>query len=316
MQVITDRSGGPRPPQGCALTIGAYDGVHLGHRAVLERTRREAERLGAATAVVTFDRHPASVVRPESAPKLLTSLEHKLELLDEAGIDYTYVVQFDAQRAREDAKHFVKEVLVDSLSVRCIVVGSDFHFGRGRAGNLALLAEMGRSNGFEAFGIDLLGVGGETTAVVSSTAIRAAVAAGQVERAAELLGRYHELRGEVQGGDQRGRTIGFPTANVAVPGEMALPADGIYACWYLRPDGTRRPAAVNVGRRPTFYEQAEKSLVEAFLIDFSGDLYGEQAAVQFVAYQRPELKFDSVDALVAQMALDVDQTRQILARAG
>lgn len=314
MQVITDHSGGPRPPRGCALTIGAYDGVHRGHRLVLERTRSEAGRLGAATAVVTFDRHPASVVRPESAPKLLTSLDHKLELLEAAGIDYTYVVQFDAERAHEEAAHFVKEVLVAKLAARCVVVGSDFHFGRRRAGNLALLTELGRTHGFEAFGIDLLG-DEAASVVVSSTAIRSAVAAGRVERAAELLGRYHELRGEVQGGDQRGRTIGFPTANVGVPTEMALPADGIYACWYLRPDGSCWPAAVNVGRRPTFYEQADQSLVEAFLIDFSGDLYGERAAVQFVAYQRPELKFDSVDALVAQMTLDVEESRRILAGA-
>ena len=281
---------------------------------MLERTKAEALRRGAKTAVVTFDRHPASIVRPQSAPKLLTSLAHKLELLAEAGVDYTYVVHFDKQRSQEPATDFVREVLVECLSARCVVVGQDFHFGSNRGGNVALLRAEGLQYGFDAIGIELLGLDGDAQgdAPVSSTAIRAAVAAGRVTDAAAMLERYHELRGRVEGGDKRGRTIGFPTANVAVPAEMALPADGIYACWYLRPDGVRLPAAVNVGRRPTFYEQADQSLVEAFLLDFSEDLYGEPARVQFVEYLRPELKFDSVDALVTQMQGDVQRTRSVL----
>ncbi len=314
MDVISEPAACPPGLEGCAVTIGAYDGVHRGHRAVIERTEQEAASRGARTAVVTFDRHPAAVVRPGSAPKLLTSLDHKLELLDAAGVDIAYVVRFDDQRAHESAEDFVKEVLVDCLRVRCVVVGADFHFGKGRRGNVALLGQLGAENGFDAIGIDLLPRGGGTDEVVSSTAIRAAVAAGDVEAAARMLGRWHELRGEVIGGDQRGRTIGFPTANVAIGAEMALPADGIYAAWYLRPDGSRHAAAVNVGRRPTFYEDGER-LVEAFLLDFSGDLYGERAAVQFVARLRAELKFDSVEALVAQMDLDVAEARDVLSRA-
>jgi riboflavin kinase/FMN adenylyltransferase len=197
-----------------------------------------------------------------------------------------------------------------------VVVGSDFHFGRGRSGNVRLLEAEGRRLGFDAIGLDLVPVRDGSGAIVSSTAIRSAVAAGAVERAAAMLGRWHELRGEVVTGDQRGRTIGFPTANVAVPGEMAMPGDGIYAGWYVRPDGTRHPAAINVGRRPTFYESATEALLEAYLLDFSGDLYGERARVQFVAHLRPELKFDSVDALVAQMRLDVEESRRVLAGAG
>lgn len=312
MEVIDDLAPCPTP-RGTAVTIGAYDGVHLGHRSVIERTRAEADRLGAATAVVTFDRHPAAVVRPDSAPKLLTSLDHKLELLAEAGVDYTYVVHFDHERSQESADDFVQEVLVQCLRARCVVVGADFHFGRGRSGNVASLAAEGRELGFEAIGLDLVPGRDGSGMIVSSTAIRAAVAAGAVERAATMLGRWHELRGDVVTGDQRGRTIGFPTANVAVPGEMALPGDGIYAGWYVRPDGSRHAAAINVGRRPTFYETAEESLLEAYLLDFAGDLYGERARVQFVAHQRPELKFDSVEALVTQMQADVEECRRVLA---
>lgn len=311
MDVITEPAACPSGLEGCAVTIGAYDGVHRGHRAVIERTKLEAARLRARTAVVTFDRHPAAVVRPESAPRLLTSLQHKLELLDDAGVDVTYVVRFDADRAHEAATDFVKEVLVDCLRARCVVVGSDFHFGRHRKGNVAMLEQLGRDYGFEAVGIDLLGGGDGPTEVISSTRIRAAVAAGDVATAARLLGRWHELRGLVTTGDQRGRTIGFPTANVTIGTEMAIPADGIYAGWYVRPDGSRYAAAINVGRRPTFYEEGEL-LVESFLLDFAGDLYGEQARVQLVERLRPELKFDTVEALVEQMHLDVAEARNVL----
>ena len=310
--MITDADRCPRG-DGCAVTIGAFDGVHLGHLAVIERTHAEARRLGAKTAVVTFDRHPASIVRPASAPKLLTSLEHKLELLEQAGVDYVYVVHFDQQRSLESADEFIAEVLIGCLAARAVVVGEDFHFGRGREGNLALLRERGREQGFEAVGLALVPVRDGSGAIVSSTAIRSAVAAGDVGRAASMLGRLHELRGEVTTGDRRGRTIGFPTANVAVPGEMALPGDGIYAGWYVRPDGSRHATAINVGRRPTFYEAAEESLLEAFLMDFEGDLYGERARVEFLAHLRPELKFDSVDALVTQMREDVAEARRVLA---
>ena len=311
MHVVSDLSACPRPERGAVVTIGAYDGVHLGHRALIAEVRQRAERLDCATAVVTFDRHPAMVVRPESAPKLLTDLDQKLELLAETGIDYTLVVHFDEDRSHESAEDFVHEVLVGCLNAKAVVVGHDFHFGHGRRGNVALLTQMGGELGFDVLGLRL--VGGDPP--YSSTRIRALLGEGDVEAAATLLGRPHEVRGTVQRGDARGRTLGFPTANIEVPGEILLPADGIYAGWYRRPDGSRHMAALSLGRRPTFYEHAESSLLEAYLLDFEGDLYGERAAAEFVARLRGEERFDSVEALVAQIGADVEATRTTLAAA-
>ncbi len=309
VKVIDDLRGQRAGDLRYAVTIGGYDGVHRGHRMVIERTRQEAEARGGALAVVTFEPHPAFVVRPESAPKLLTTLEQKLELLDSLGVDATYVVRFDAERASETAEDFVNEVLVGCLHAVCVVVGADFHFGKGRGGNVSLLQRMGGAGGFDTIGLELLQ---SEPGVISSTAIRGFIAAGDVEQAAVLLGRHHELRGTVIDGDKRGRTLGFPTANVAVPQEILLPGDGIYAGWYVRPDGSRHPTAINVGRRPTFYQEATHALVEAFLLDFSDDLYGEQARVVFTHRLRGEAKFDSVDALVVQMQDDVAETRRVL----
>ncbi|WP_208029671.1 bifunctional riboflavin kinase/FAD synthetase [Rhabdothermincola sediminis] len=315
MQVLRDIETWPRPTRGTAVTIGAYDGVHLGHRAVIASVRDLAAAHGLATAVVTFDRHPAAVVRPDSAPPLLTDLEQKLELLATTGVDYTLVLHFDDARSKEPAEEFVTEVLVGSLNARAVVVGEDFHFGHRRSGNVALLRDMGAKLGFEVLGIDLVGTDGRPAAGeerVSSTAIRKALRHGDLARANRLLGRFHEVRGAVVGGDKRARELGFPTANIAVPSEICLPADGIYAGWYLRPDGLARPAALSLGRRPTFYEDAESSLLEAHLLDFEGDLYGEPARVRFVERLRDERKFDSVDALVEQMERDCRQARRIL----
>lgn len=316
MQVLRDIETWPRPTRGTAVTIGAYDGVHLGHRAVIARVRDLAAAHGLATAVVTFDRHPAAVVRPDSAPPLLTDLEQKLELLATTGVDYTLVLHFDDARSKEPAEEFVTEVLVGGLNARAVVVGEDFHFGHRRSGNVALLRDMGAKLGFEVLGIDLVGTDGRPAAGeerVSSTAIREALSHGDLARANQLLGRCHEVRGAVVDGDKRARELGFPTANIAVPSEICLPADGIYAGWYLRPDGLARPAALSLGRRPTFYEDAESSLLEAHLLDFEGDLYGEPARVRFVERLRDERKFDSVDALVEQMERDCQQARGILA---
>lgn len=300
------------------VTIGAYDGVHLGHRAVIAAAQKRAADLGAQSVVVTFDRHPAEVVRPQSAPKLLTDLRQKLELLASTGVSATLVVPFDADRATESPEHFVREVLVGGLGVKAVVVGDDFHFGRERQGNVELLRRLGDELGFVVEGLDLVGDDGEPNPLhkVSSTEIRALLRAGDARGAARLLGRHHEVRGPVVHGDARGRTLGFPTANVAVPTEICLPADGIYAGWYIRPNGDVLPAAINLGRRPTFYDAQPYSLLEAFVIDWSGDLYDEPAHVQFVERLRAELKFDSIDALVTQMHADVEQARRILSAAG
>ncbi|MEY2458630.1 MAG: riboflavin kinase / adenylyltransferase [Acidimicrobiaceae bacterium] len=315
MQTLRALDACPRPPLGTAVTIGAYDGVHLGHRAVIATVQRLAVERGLATAVVTFDRHPASVVRPESAPRLLTDLDQKLELLEETGVDYSLVVHFDEERSRESAEDFVREVLVGCLNAKLVVVGADFHFGHQRRGNVALLEQMGRELGFEVLGMSLVGPDGvpaRDEVQVSSTAIRRALVAGDVALANKLLGHDYEVRGLVEHGDERGRTWGFPTANVAVSEEILLPADGIYAGWYERPSGERVPAAISLGRRPTVYEAQPYRLLEVHLLDWDGDLYGEQAKVRFVAHLRDEQKFDSADDLIEQMHRDCDEARRRL----
>ena len=312
VQVILDNDPSPESIEGCAATIGVYDGVHLGHQAVIRATQAEAAAHGVPTAVVTFDRHPATVLRPENAPLQLTTLEQKLELLELAGVECTFVVHFDEARAKEAAEDFVAEVLVDRLRARSIVVGEDFHFGHQRRGNVALLRRMGEEHGFTVDGLGLLPSPTGATEPVSSTAIRRALAGGDVAAASAMLGRNYELRGTVVQGDQRGRLLGFPTANVPVPSAMAVPADAVYAGWYIRADGSRYPAAINLGRRPTFYEHADTSLLEAHLIDFSGDLYDEAARIEFVQLLRSEMRFDGIDALVAQLSQDVATARQVL----
>jgi riboflavin kinase/FMN adenylyltransferase len=313
MEIVTDLDGCTPPAGGSAVTIGAYDGLHLGHRALLAELRRRAAADGLVTTVVTFDRHPATVVRPASAPLLLCDPEQKLELLAEAGVDRTIVLTFDDTRADETAEEFVSEVLVRALATRVVVVGENFHFGHGRKGDVALLADLGASSGFTVDGVRLASADGSAGAgPISSTRIRALVAAGDVAAAARLLGRPHQVRGPVVHGDARGGSeLGYPTANIAVPEGIALPAPGIYAGVYQRPDGSQWPSAVSVGLRPMFYEEGPL-LVEAHLLDFAGDLYGEPARLSFVERLRDEQTFPSVDGLVAQMAADVAEARRIL----
>jgi riboflavin kinase / FMN adenylyltransferase len=312
VQVVREPGPCTRPDEGTAVAIGVFDGVHLGHQHVLAEARRLAAERRALSAVVTFDRHPAAVVRPESAPKLLTDLEQRLELLAGLGMDLTYVVTFDEARSKESAEDFIETVLVDCLAAKAVVVGADFHFGHQRRGNVELLRQVGRTAGFEVDGIELLASKEEGVEAISSTAIRAALAAGDLASANRMLGRPHEVRGVVTEGDRRGRELGYPTANVAVPADICLPADGIYAGWHVRPGGPAHPAAINLGRRPTFYADADTSLLETHLLDFEGDLYDEPARVRFVARLRDEVRFDSVDDLVRQMATDVDDARTVL----
>ena len=294
------------------ITIGAYDGVHRGHQAVVSDVKRLASDLGCRSVVVTFDRHPASVVRPESAPKLLTDLDQKLELLEATGVDATVLVRFDEQQSFESATDFVERVLVKCLATRTVVVGSDFHFGRHRSGNVALLRELGAIHDFDVQPRELVPRTDGVDEPISSTAIRRALAGGQVELAAQLLGHAFEARGPVVKGDQRGRQLGFPTANVEVSNQLCVPADGVYAGWYQRPDGVTHPCAINLGRRPTFFEHADHSLLEAHLIDFTGDLYTEAARVQFTHFLRSERKFDGIDALITQLKQDIENARAVL----
>jgi riboflavin kinase/FMN adenylyltransferase len=314
MEVVRGPDNCPAPVRGSAVTIGAYDGVHLGHRHLIGALRSMAEERDLDTVVVTFDRHPATVVRPASAPLLLTDLEQKIELLADCGVDRTVVVEFDETRANETAEDFVTEVLVEALGAKVVVVGEDFHFGHGRKGNVALLAEMGARYGFEVVGLGL--EADRAGEAVSSTRIRRLLADGDVGAAARLLGRYHQIRGVVVRGDGRGGPeLGYPTANLDVPADVALPGEGIYACRYERADGSVHDAAASVGRRPTFHTGDGAPVLEAFLLDFDGDLYGERARVTFIERLRDDQRFDSVDDLVAQMGRDVAAARVALASA-
>lgn len=317
--IIDDFTSCPWPGSRSVVTIGAFDGLHIGHRAIIERVvslARSAVHPAERAVLLTFDRHPASLVRPESAPKLLSEHGRKLELLAETDLDAAAVIRFDAAQAAEDPEDFVERVLVRCLAARTVVVGEDFHFGRGRRGNVALLRELGTKHGFDVEPVPLVsGDGG----VASSTAIRAAVAAGDIVTANELLSRPFELAGVVRRGDQRGRTIGFPTANVEVSSIFSVPAEGVYAAWYVRDLGGGRevhlPAAVNIGRRPTFYESAADVSIEAHVIDATDlDLYGEVARLRFVERLRGERKFTGVEDLTTQLRHDVDAARDILLR--
>lgn len=294
------------------VTIGAYDGVHLGHQAVIRQVRDRARELECDSVVVTFDKHPAAIVRPESAPKILTDIDQKLELLAATGVDATFIVTFTDEQSHEDPADFVRRVLVEGLGARLVVVGEDFHFGYKRKGNVALLGELGQQHDFEVAPIRLMARPDGVDEPVSSTAIRRALAGGQVEIATLLFGRPFETRGVVVHGDKRGGLIGFPTANIEVPDVMCLPADGVYAGRCTRADGTRHGCAINLGRRPTFYEHAEHSILEAHLIDFSDNLYDEHLRVTFEHFLRSERKFEGLDALKAQLSADVANARAVM----
>ena len=314
MQVLRDRVDRLPPGSATAISIGVFDGVHLGHQHVLRQLRVEADRLGVSTAVVTFDTHPALVLRPESAPRLLTTLPQKLELLAANGVDVAYVVHFDLDRATTTAEEFVREVFVDALRARAIVVGEDFHFGKDRGGNVERLRALGEAAGFVVRGLELIRHAPGAPEPVTSTAVRRALAGGEVAAAAAMLGRPYELRGTVVAGDGRGARLGFPTANIAVPPHLAWPADAVYAGWYARPDGSRHACAINIGRRPTFVPHAAHSVIEAHLLDMDVELRGEDARLSFVDLLRSEQRFNSAHALAAQIERDVEHARAVLAR--
>lgn len=304
------------PGEGNAVTIGFYDGVHLGHRALIGAALDASRRRGIGCTVVTFDRHPAQVLRPQSAPLLLCDLDQKLELLAALGVDQTLVIHFDEERSHDSPEHFVRSVLTDALGARLVVVGEDFHFGHRRSGNVALLAEMGAALGFDVVGHHLIGTDGTDARPelqVSSTAIRRALAEGRLSDANAMLGRAHEMRGPVADGDKRGRTIGFPTANVAIRPEILMPADGIYSGWLVRESGETLPSAIYVGTRPTFYENEPASLLEVHCLDWAGDLYGETVAVRFEHRLRGDRRFETIEGLTAQLAIDCQRAKELTA---
>ena len=312
IQIINDQSSIPDNAKGTAATIGVYDGVHLGHCQLLSQLREKSKERGLATAVITFDQHPTRVTSPQNAPKLLTSFSQKMELFESQGIDYAYIIKFDKRRSMTPAAEFFQSVFVEGVKAKAIIVGEDFQFGHNREGDVAFLKREGAKEDIEVQGLHLFRHSSSPDIVVSSTAIRMKLADGDIQMATEMLGRRFELEGTVVEGDKRGRQIGFPTANLSIPEEMLLPRDGVYACWYSRPDGSRHMAAVNIGLRPTFQTNDSKSILEAHLIGFDGDLYGESGQIEFVEYLREERQFDGVDALAAQLKSDVQASQSLL----
>lgn len=292
------------PERGRAVTVGVFDGLHAGHRAVLGLLQRRAEEMGGLeTVVVTFDPHPLAVVAPEHAPLLLTDIPHRLQLLERAGLDLAAVVTFGEEMRLLTPAAFASVVLAGALGARLVVVGEDFRFGHHRLGNVASLAELGDAHGFAAEVLPL--VGGQ--APISSTRVRAMVAAGEVEAAAAALGRPHEVRGKVVAGDGRGRALGFPTANLALARGLALPGRGVYAVRAGRPGAGLLPGVANVGTRPTF--GGEETSLEVHLLEGAGDLYGAVLRVAFVARLRAERRFAGPADLAAQIAADVAAAR-------
>lgn len=287
----------PRPRR---VAIGTFDGVHLGHRRVI----------AGSDTVLTFDPHPISVIAPHAAPKLLTTLERKAELLAGLGVEELVVIPFDREFAAQAPEDFIEDVLVERLRAQRVAVGENFRFGHKAKGDPALLRADGR---FEVQVEPLLEVDGE---IVSSSHIRGLVLGGAVEYAGTLLGAPFTLTGEIVHGDKRGRTLGYPTANLVPPEGLVVPGHGVYACraTVLGPDGsqTTRAAAVNVGVRPTFVT-GRGELIEAFLLDFEGDIYGQELSIEFLKRLRGERRFDSVEALIEQMGRDAEETRVIAA---
>ena len=286
------------------LAAGVFDGFHLGHRAVVERALADARAVAATPGIVTFDPHPATVLRPQSAPPLLTSTRHKIRLLAGAGIAHVLVLNFDAAFAAKPPEQFIAELAAACRPLREICVGEDWAFGKGRAGNISLLATLGKKLGFDAIGLPPVMVEGKS---VSSTAVRAAVEGGALATAAHLLGREFSVLGTVIEGRRLGRTLGFPTANVRPESEQ-LPPNGVYAV-RAAIDGKSHAGVANIGVRPTVSSEGAQLLVEVHLFDFSENLYGRDIEVFFERFVRPEQKFPSIDALRAQIASDVANAR-------
>ena len=291
-----------------AVSIGKFDGVHLGHRAVLRELIARARSLGVEAVAVTFDRNPLEVIRPDRCPPLLVTLERKLELLAAAGVDATVVLRFDEARAAQAPEDFVTEILIEGLGARSVEVGADFRFGAKGAGSVATLRELGATAGFETVVVDDVGVADDTR--ISASRIRALVAEGRVREASVLLGALPSITGEVVHGHARGRDLGFPTANLAPNSVGPVPADGVYAGW-LTAAGRRMPAAISVSDNPTF-EREDTTKVEAHVIDEDLDLYGQIVEVEFQDRIRGIEAFSSIDDLIVRMGIDVTEARSLL----
>lgn len=294
---------GPAPS---VVTVGVFDGVHAGHQALLAQVVARARADDLRAVAITFDRHPLAIVAPDREPAALQTLDDKVASLVETGVDHVHVLTFDVAASHEPAADFVRRVLVDGFSARAVLIGGNFRFGHRAAGDIDLLARLGAEHGFDAQAVDLVAAG---DAAVSSTMVRRALAIGDVAAAAAALGRPHRVRGSVVRGDGRGRTIGVPTANMAVPPGMAVPTAGVYGTRVVV-DGVAHDAVTNIGTRPTF--DGRGVTVESHLLDVDLDLYDREVAVDFVTHLRDEARFDSVDALVAQIRADIERAREVL----
>ncbi len=294
----------------CAVTIGTFDGVHLGHRALIARCIATAKRLGVEAAIVTWDRHPLETLRPDKAPPLLSSPERKVELLGETGADVLWVLPFDHEFSTWPPERFVDDVLIAGLGARAVVIGDGWRFGHKAAGNITLLEELGSARGFEVEAMTLAQAEGRS---VSSSRTRALVTSGEVEEAAGLLGRHFDIDGLVVHGDGRGKDLGFPTANLDCDTRVARPPLGVYA-GRLRVGESWFTAAISVGVNPTFGGEAGISPVriEAYVLDMERDIYGEKVRLEFWKRLRDELKFDRVEDLIEQMGRDVTATRALV----
>ncbi len=290
----------------CVVTIGVFDGVHRGHQRIIGRAVELAAERGVPTVVMTFDPHPSEIIRPGSHPALLTGTRYKADLLEALGVDVMCVLPFTPELQRATPEAFVHEILVQRLHVSDVVIGENFRYGSKGAGDVGSLEAAGKRLGFAVEGVALEG-SAETT--YSSTYVRALIDAGDVRAAAQVLGREHRVEGLVVRGDQRGREMGYPTANLSLLPWSAVPADGIYAGHLVRGDALL-PAAISIGTNPTF--QGRERRLEAFILDFDEDVYGERLSVTFTERLRPMMRFATVEGLVAQMDQDVQRTREIL----
>lgn len=287
------------------LSIGVFDGVHLGHQAVISTSARHAKDGGGTAVVVTFDPHPMKVLRPNEAPHLLTATQHKIALIRDLGVAHLLVLDFDRAFASTTPEDFVRQLVESSKPLREICVGHEWSFGKGRTGNLALLKELGRIDGFDVVGVEAVKVNGE---VVSSTAIRKAVAEGNLVKATQMLGREYTILGTVIRGAQLGRTLGFPTANLSAHSEQ-FPPNGVYVA-EARLGGALYRGVANLGFRPTVTTGKSERLLELYLFDLDREIYGEEMEVRFLRYLRPEQKFADLEALKTQIAADVQQARE------
>lgn len=305
MNIIQNASDLPGAPQRVCLAIGVFDGVHLGHQQVIRQTTADASHAEARSVVVTFDRHPNSIVAPHVVPPAVYSLDQKMQAIESLGVDTTLMIRFDESFSRLSAEEFVNQLICGFGIIRSICVGRNFTFGHKRGGNVELLQKMGQAHQFKVHGLAAVSLDGQ---VVSSTRIRECIQSGDLDSTSQMLGRDYQLSGQVIRGDGLGRKIGFPTANIDVTG-LLTPPKGVYAVHVFR-KGVALRGVANIGFRPTL-SQSEPSLrVEVHLLEFADDLYGERLDLQFLSFVRPEAKFPSLDQLQQQILLDIEAAKQ------